>query len=49
MSDAEEILNELWELLDTHAHSGYVSSEMIYDYLTVKRLEFAVPQGDCCV
>ena len=46
-SDAEEIIDEVWELLDTHTHNGYVSSEMIYQYLENKRLEFVQPQGDC--
>lgn len=46
-SDAEEILDDVWEILDIHAHGGYVSSEMIYEYIQQKRLEFVEPQGDC--
>lgn len=47
-SDAEEIIDEIWELLDGHTDSGgYVVAHYIYDYLENKRLEFVQPQGDC--
>lgn len=46
-SDAEEILDDIWEILDTHAHGEYLG-DMIYEYIQQKRLEFVEPQGDCC-
>jgi hypothetical protein len=47
-SDAEEILDGVWEILDTHTDiGGDIAANLLYEYLENKRLEFVQPQGDC--
>lgn len=47
-SDAEEILDDVWELLDTHTLvGGIIDSSILYEYVAAKRLEFLPSEGDC--
>lgn len=47
VSDAEEILNELEEIVKTESYGAYMYTPIIEEYIKNKRLEFVEPQGDC--
>lgn len=47
ISDAEEILNELENLVNTESYGMYIYTPVIKEYIQNKRLEFVEPQGDC--